>query len=69
MSVRSWENFRRKLADHRQFILKRFNYAMERTKENEPPFKYSALSFSMSNIKFARPHRPSAEELAQGVLA
>ena len=39
MSVRSWENFRRKLADHRQFILKRFNYDMERTKENEPPFK------------------------------
>ena len=39
MSVRSWENFRRKLADHRQFILKRFNYNMERTKENEPPFK------------------------------
>ena len=23
----------------------------------------------MSNIKFARPHRPSVEELAQGVLA
>ena len=39
MSVRSWENFRRRLADHRQFILKRFNYDMERTKENEPPFK------------------------------
>ena len=39
MSARSWENFRRKLADHRQFILKRFNYDMERTKENEPPFK------------------------------
>ena len=25
MSARSWENCRRKLADHRQFILKRFN--------------------------------------------
>ena len=39
MSVRSWENFQRKLADHRQFILKRFHYDMERTRENEPPFK------------------------------
>jgi len=39
MNARSWENFRRKLADHRQFILRRFNYDMERTKENEPPFK------------------------------
>ena len=24
---------------HLQFVLKRFNYDMERTKENEPPFK------------------------------
>ncbi len=39
MNVRSWENFQRKLADQRQFVLKRFNYDMERTKENEPPFK------------------------------
>lgn len=39
MNVRSWENFQRKLEDHRQFVLKRFNYDMERTKENEPPFK------------------------------
>ena len=40
MSVRSWENFRRKLADHRQFILKRFNYDMKRTQGNEPAFRW-----------------------------
>ncbi len=40
MGVRSWENFRRKLADHRQFILKRFNYDMERTQGNEPAFRW-----------------------------
>ena len=39
MDVRSWDNFRRKVADHRAFVLKRFNYDLERTKENEPPFK------------------------------
>jgi len=39
MNVRSWDNFRRKVADHRAFVLKRFNYDLERTKENEPPFK------------------------------
>ena len=40
MSVRSWENFRCKLADHRQFILKRFNYDMKRTQGNEPAFRW-----------------------------
>ena len=40
MSVRSWENFRRKLADHRQFILKLFNYDMKRTQGNEPAFRW-----------------------------
>ena len=40
MGVRSWENFRCKLADHRQFILKRFNYDMERTQGNEPAFRW-----------------------------
>ena len=39
MDVRSWDNFRRKVADHRAFVLKRFNYDLERTKENELPFK------------------------------
>ncbi len=39
MNVRSWDNFRRKVEDHRAFVLKRFNYDLERTKENEPPFK------------------------------
>ncbi|WP_290531388.1 family 20 glycosylhydrolase [Akkermansia sp.] len=40
MNVRSWDNFRRKVADHRAFVLKRFNYDLERTKENEPPFRW-----------------------------
>ena len=40
MDVRSWDNFRRKVADHRAFVLKRFNYDLERTKENEPPFRW-----------------------------
>ena len=40
MNARSWENFRRKLSDHRQFILKRFNYDMERARENEPAFPW-----------------------------
>lgn len=39
MDARSWKNFQRKLSNHRQFILKRFSYDMERTKENEPSFK------------------------------
>lgn len=37
MEVRSWENFQRKVADHRPFVLKRFNYDLKRTKDNEPP--------------------------------
>lgn len=39
MKSRSWENFQRKLSDHRQFLLKRFHCDITRTKENEPPFK------------------------------
>ena len=37
---RSWENFRQKVKDHRDFVLKRFNYDLERTKENEPSFPW-----------------------------
>ena len=40
MEVRSWENFQRKVADHRPFVLKRFNYDLKRTKDNEPPFRW-----------------------------
>ena len=40
MEVRSWENFQRKVKDHGVFVLKRFNYDLERTKENEPSFPW-----------------------------
>ena len=40
MEARSWENFQQKVKDHGAFVLKRFNYDLERTKENEPPFPW-----------------------------
>ena len=40
MNVRSWDDFRRRVEDHRTFVLKRFNYDLERTRENEPPFRW-----------------------------
>ena len=51
MNVRSWENFQRKLADQRQFVLKRFNYDMERTKENEDVYKRQSLHRPRSGIE------------------
>lgn len=39
MTVRSWDNFKRKLTDHHHFVQKRFNLNLERTLENEPAFK------------------------------
>lgn len=40
MEARSWENFQQKVKDHGAFVLKRFNYDLERTRENEPPFPW-----------------------------
>lgn len=40
MNVRSWDNFLRKAGEHRSFVLKRFNHDLERTRENEPPFRW-----------------------------